>query len=173
MSDLPKQAEPSQIDQTVQIPRQVQKETKPSNLKMNLVFAFILILSLLTSLAFYLIFGGGNITDLVIAKSVPRYPNATKWDVSASNCFISACDPGGIVFYITNDTAESVINFYVLELEKEGWDNTEINLEYGNPGSASFEKELNGAKYTLRVSNDRSLQYDSTQGGISICSDEN
>jgi len=134
-----------------------------------LVLLLVTILGLLTSFAFYFYFGAGNITDLLVAKTIPKYPNATSWLVSATTGFPDA-SPSGNISFETNDTGDSVIDYYKMELEKLGWTKQATSSVPGYAPYATFKKTIGGTTFTAHVTKDQTIQYSSQRGRFSIVS---
>lgn len=105
-------------------------------------------LGLIISLFFYLTFGTSNITALVIARTIPRYPNAT-WALDGSGGFTDAM-PGASVHSKTDATRESVFRFYKVELGKKGW---KLVKDQDSPmdNRISFEKDFKRGTKTIKA----------------------
>lgn len=134
----------------------------------NIFFVSLLIflLGLIISGFFYLSFSSGNISFYIIAKTVPKYPNSTSWNVSAGTGWPDS-SPSSEILFKTNDKAQSVVSFYRQELPKEGWVEEsyadEVSITY-----ASFIKNFGNKRFVLNVSKDNSLINKQVRGSITI-----
>lgn len=105
---------------------------------------FILLLgisiSIVLSFYFLLQFGFGNISDYIVGKSIPRYPNVSSWKVSATNGFPDG-SPSGNITYKTNDTAKSVFTYYKQALPLLGWQLAQ-DVPSKRPGQAGYYQQI-------------------------------
>lgn len=116
-----------------------------------LTFLFLILTGLILSFFFYLKFGAGDISDFVVAKTIPRYPNSSSWSVTASSGFPDG-SPGGDIYFETADNAQSVANFYEDILPKQGWSTTQTGSYY-----AIFNKNVGTTTFTVNVEKNESI----------------
>lgn len=124
------------------------------------------LLSFIASFLFYFMFGAGNITDYVVVKSIPVYPNSNDVRVYASSGFPDG-SPSGDITFDTNDSTEAVLNFYKQELSKRGW---QLEQESESPvySYRTFTKTVAGKKFKAYVDKYSSINETSTRGWVSI-----
>ena len=121
-------------------------------MKNSLLIVLIIIISILASLLTSLSLGSGDIKDYIIVKTIPQYPNASKWEANVSSGFPYGSPDGEIIFQ-TNDEATQVFDFYKKELGGRGWsiDDSPFTDNTANTAGSKFglKKEIGG--YTFQI----------------------
>ncbi len=69
-------------------------------------------------IAFYSVFG--DITDRIEAMKIPKYPDATWWDITDSSG-IPDGSPNANIHFTTQSSQNDVITYYREILTKNGW----------------------------------------------------
>ena len=134
----------------------IPEKNKEKHFILSILFFLI---GFFVSLSFIISFVAGDIPDYIVARSIPRYPNASRWKASANSGFPDG-RPSGTVNFLTNDIPQSVYDFYQTELPKSGWKSKHVgqaeNIEY------LFIKRLGNHKYSLSIINRNNLYHKST-----------
>jgi hypothetical protein len=136
--------------------------------KFDLIFIVAAtILGLFLSLVFYVVFGFSNITDLVVAQSIPPYLNADSWYITSSIGF-----PDGVyharIGFSTGDPGSSVLDFYREQLIPRGWKIEEDRSKaLTNPGLL-FKKDTNLGSIKVEIVKTQSIYAQSKTGWIFI-----
>ena len=81
------------------------------------------------------------ISQGAIAKQIPQYPGASKWEIDVSNRAQTFSNPGRATICFTSiDSLEEIFSFYQQEFQRFGW-RTEIREAGGSPHLFFYPKE--------------------------------
>ncbi|OGY23724.1 MAG: hypothetical protein A2126_01405 [Candidatus Woykebacteria bacterium GWB1_45_5] len=101
---------------------------------------------------FYFLFGYTNVSDRLVANTIPRYPNAANWRFSSG---YETNDMTIIwrqsIYFDTSDTAKSILDFYQEELTGRGWKLVKEESEGNLVWFKTFKRIFSGRDFYLRV----------------------
>lgn len=117
--------------------------------KILLVIIFTPVLGVVALWLFLFLFLGDPI-DYLVARTIPKYPNATEWKVEATSGFPDG-RPGADISFYTGDNYDSILAFYSPRLKAQGWkEDVKYPTGVGGLDLADGLKAIE-ANYTMRI----------------------